>query len=67
MMSNDGAWVSIDEELPKMMAKDIHHGGTIYEVKQMDGSVSISIVGDHNVWYYMAKECGITHWLKNNP
>jgi len=58
-------WISIEDKLPMMRASDILKGYTIYTVKDKDGNESISAVTDHNIWYYNAKELGITHW-KNN-
>jgi hypothetical protein len=55
-------WVSIEEHLPTWMASDIMEGGTMYKVKYKDGAYGGSFVSDHNIWYYMAKEQGITHW-----
>jgi hypothetical protein len=55
-------WLSIEEYLPMMLAIDFLDGGTIYKVKDKDGNEFLSLVSDHNVWYYMAKEDGITHW-----
>lgn len=56
-------WVSIEEYLPMMHAVDSMQGYTLYKVKDKDGNEFESAVSDHNVWYYMAKEAGITHWL----
>lgn len=55
-------WISIEDSLPQMMAMDIFQGGTMYKVKYADGEENFSMVSDHNTWYYMAKEEGITHW-----
>lgn len=55
-------WLSIDEYLPMFMAIDIANGCSIYKVKYADGTEGESGVADHNVWYYEAKEAGITHW-----
>ena len=55
-------WLSIEEYLPMMYAIDIIQGYTIYKVKDKDGNEFESAVSDHNVWYYVAKEAGITHW-----
>jgi len=55
-------WLSIEEYLPMMMALDILQGYSVYKVKYKDGTESKSAVSDHNVWYYEAKEAGITHW-----
>lgn len=56
-------WVSIEDHLPQMLAMDIMVGYTTYKVKFKDGTESITAVSDHNIWYYRAKEEGITHWL----
>lgn len=55
-------WLSIEEYLPMMCAEDVGQGYTTYKVKDIDGNEFESGVSDHNVWYYMAKENGITHW-----
>jgi len=57
----DPSWISIENDLPKMWAKDLHTGTEI-EVRDAKGNVGESVVGDHGPWYYMAKENGITHW-----
>lgn len=55
-------WVSIEEHLPYMRAMDIMDGCTVWKVKNADGLEFFSPVSDHAVWYYFAKESGITHW-----
>ena len=45
-----------------MLAMDIMIGGTEYKVRYYDGTEGITMVSDHNTWYYYAKEVGITHW-----
>jgi hypothetical protein len=55
-------WLSIEEYLPMMLAVDIMQGYTLYKVKDRNGGEFESAVSDHNVWYYVAKEAGITHW-----
>lgn len=55
-------WVSIEEHLPMMYAIDIFKGYTLFKVKDKDGNEFESAVTDHNIWYYHAKEAGITHW-----
>lgn len=55
-------WLSIEEYLPMFMAIDITNGYSIYRVKYSDGTIGESRVVDHNIWYYDAKEAGITHW-----
>ncbi len=56
-------WLSIEDYLPMMLAIDIFSGGTEYKVRYEDGKEGTSTVGDHNAWYYYAKDSGITHWL----
>jgi len=58
-------WVSIEEHLPKFLAKDFSNGGSQYKVKYKDGKIGNTIVADHNTWYYYAKDSGITHWLND--
>ena len=55
-------WLSIEEYLPKMYVTDLKQGYTIYKVKDKYGNEFESGVSDHNSWYQMAKENGITHW-----
>lgn len=55
-------WLNIEEYLPMMYAIDIMQGYAPYKVKDKDGNEFESAVSDHNVWYYMAKKAGITHW-----
>lgn len=54
-------WVNIEDFLPMMLAVDFLTG-TTYKVKDKQGAEFLSIIGDHNTWYYYAKENGITHW-----
>lgn len=56
-------WLSIDGYLPMMLAKDIMKGYSTYKVKDKYGNEFNTHVSDHNIWYYEAKELGITHWL----
>jgi hypothetical protein len=56
-------WISIEDHLPMMMARDILQGGTKYRVKYINGSEGETMVSDHNVWYYLAKDAGVTHWF----
>lgn len=58
-------WVSIDDHLPRMLGKDIFQGFTFYRVKFNTGEERKSGVADHNTWYYMAKERGVTHWFND--
>ncbi len=55
-------WVSIEDHLPMMKALDIMEGYTAYKVKDKDGEEFETRVSDHDIWYYIAKEAGITHW-----
>lgn len=56
-------WVSIEEHLPMMYAKDIMQGYTEYKVKFENNKTGKTFVSDHNTWYYRAKDEGITHWF----
>lgn len=56
-------WLSIDEYLPMMYVKDITQGYSVFKVKDKNGKEFDSIVTDHNIWYYRAKDEGITHWF----
>lgn len=58
-------WLSIEDHLPHWLACDVAQGYSIYKVKDKKGNEFESAVCDHNTWYYMAKEVGITHWLNN--
>ena len=56
-------WVSIEEHLPYASALDfVEKGYTEIKVKYANGKVGKSGVCDHNIWYYDAKDAGITHW-----
>ncbi len=59
-------WISIEEHLPMVTCDDFLKNDAIVKVikvRYSDGTEDISHVGDHNIWYYRAKEAGITHWL----
>ncbi len=56
-------WLSIEEHLPMMYAKDVGQWYSEFKVKFDDGKEGVSRVGDGNMWYYHAKEEGITHWF----
>jgi hypothetical protein len=56
-------WLSIEEHLPMMFGVDIAQGYSVFKVRDIEGKEFESMVSDHNVWYYLAKEAGITHWL----
>lgn len=56
-------WVSIEDHLPMCTVGDfVGKGYTEYSVKNAAGVQGFSEVCDHSVWYYNAKEMGITHW-----
>lgn len=63
-------WVSVEDRLPMVTTDDItknipdEYGNNIYKVVQVtDGKrIWYSGVGDHNVWYYEARESGVTHF-----
>ena len=56
-------WISIEDDLPQMFAIDfINQGYSEFKVKFANGKEGTSWVCDHSVWYYEAKESGITHW-----
>lgn len=56
-------WLSIEEHLPMMFAKDIMKGCSKFKVRYADGKEGFTYVADHNTWYYRAKDEGITHWF----
>lgn len=59
-------WLSIEEHLPAVTVGDFLNNNAlikIIKVKDKDGNEFMSQVGDHMIWYYGAKEVGITHWL----
>jgi len=58
-------WVSIEEALPMVTVDDVlNNDGLVkfIKVKNKNGEEFDDRVGDHNIWYYRAKENGITHW-----
>ncbi len=56
-------WLSIEDHLPMWLADDLEQGYSVYKVKDKEGNEFESFVTDHNLWYYKAKEAGITHWF----
>lgn len=56
-------WLSIEDHLPVMLAKDIMQGYSVFKVRDKSGKEFDTHVTDHNIWYYHAKDAGITHWL----
>lgn len=61
-------WVNIEDELPVVRCCDIGRNeaflARVVKVKDINGKEFHSQVGDHLMWYYMAKENGITHWYR---
>jgi hypothetical protein len=55
-------WIDIEKELPKWMSRDIGQGYTGVEVLDDHGETWIDGVTDHQTWYYLMKELGVTHW-----
>ena len=58
-------WLSIEDHLPMVTGQDVIDNDALVKhikVKYKDGTESTSQVGDHHMWYYMAKDSGITHW-----
>ena len=58
-------WVDIEEHLPMVTCQDFLDNEAIVKfikVKDKDGNIFDDQVGDHHMWYYRAKEAGITHW-----
>ncbi len=56
-------WVSIEDHLPMLYAKDIMQGYSEFKGKNIFGEEFNCKVADGNTWYYHAKESGITHWF----
>lgn len=66
--SNLKGWVDIEEELPMVTCGDVLENNALVKfvkVKNTKEEEWESQVGDHNTWYYHAKEAGITHWWKD--
>ena len=62
-------WVSIEEHLPMVTCDDfLNHNAVVkfIKVKNAKGRIFNSQVGDHQMWYYDAKEAGITHWWNDD-
>lgn len=58
-------WVSIEDHLPAVTVDDFLNNDAIVRivlVKDKNGNEFRTQVGDHNVWYYIAREAGVTHW-----
>jgi hypothetical protein len=58
-------WLSIEEHLPMMLVRDIKKGYSTFKVRDKGGNEFESNVCDHNTWYFIAKEIGITHWFND--
>lgn len=56
-------WLSVEDYLPHWLACDIEQGYSTYKVRDIEGNEFDSIVSDHTMWYHIAKQKGITHWL----
>ena len=58
-------WVSIEDHLPAVTVDDFLSNDAIVRVvmvKDKNGNEFRTQVGDHQMWYYAAKDAGITHW-----
>lgn len=55
-------WLSIEDHLPVWKAIDFEKGFTRVKVKDSNGVIQYTQCTDHNMWYYMMKELGVTHW-----
>ncbi len=55
-------WLSIEEHLPVWKAVDFEQGYTSVKVKNSEGETGYSQCADHNMWYYLMKDSGVTHW-----
>lgn len=58
-------WVSIEDHLPQFRAIDLLKGGSVYKIRYKDGSEDATKVSDHNLWYKLAKDAGVTHWYND--
>lgn len=56
-------WLSIEEHLPMMYARDVMQGYSLFRVKDKNGNEFQSPVADGNTWYYRAKDSGIIQWF----
>ena len=56
-------WISIEDSLPQCLGGDfITQGYSRYKVKNAQGEEFFTHVCDHNMWYVISKEEGVTHW-----
>lgn len=55
-------WLSIEEHLPVWKAKDFEKGYTTVRVRYSTGRSGYSQCTDHNMWYHIMKDSGVTHW-----
>lgn len=58
-------WLSIEEHLPMMLIDDLVQGYSVFKVRDKDGKEFETHVTDHHIWYYHAKDAGVTHWLND--
>ena len=58
-------WLSIEEYLPMMYARDVMQGYSMFKVKDINGAEFYSPVADGNTWYFRAKEVGIILWYND--
>ncbi len=58
-------WLSIEEYLPMMPVDDLVQGYSVFKVRDKDGKEFETRVTDHHIWYYHAKDAGVTHWLND--
>ena len=56
-------WVSIEDHLPQFLVKDVEVGYSTYKVRNEEEFYMD--VTDPNIFYYKAKELGVTHWHNN--
>ena len=66
-IQQESGWIRIEDDLPKMLARDLLNGGTEILVANKAGNIDIGIVSDHNVWYHLAQNAGVTHWMPLPP
>jgi hypothetical protein len=62
-------WIDIEQHLPMVTVDDVLNNDGLFKnvwVKDDKNNEFETTVGDHNTWYYMAKEAGITHWYNGD-
>jgi hypothetical protein len=62
-------WISVEESLPMVTVDDFLNNNELSKAILVTNGIDMRLdfVGDHNVWYYVAKEAGITHWMPLPP